>query len=175
MVKPVVQIGRLGSRTWLAAAVVSMLLSACATPASLAPGTPISEARAALGRPTAEVVLPDGGSRLQYSGQPYSQWVWNADFDPNGRLRKVEQVMTDDAFMRVRSGKDTQRDVLRDFGPPADMFSYRLQNETAYMYRYYTYGSFPAAMFVYFDPAGVVKRTETGLDPWMIRDGGDRN
>jgi hypothetical protein len=55
------------------------------------------------------------------------------------------------------------------------VFSYRLQNETAYMYRYYTYGSFPAAMFVYFDPAGVVKRTETGLDPWMLRDGGNRN
>ena len=24
-------------------------------------------------------------------------------------------------------------------------------------------------MFIYFDPAGVVKRTETGLDPWAIR------
>jgi hypothetical protein len=30
-------------------------------------------------------------------------------------------------------------------------------------------------MFVYFDPAGVVKRTEPGLDPWSIRDGGNRN
>jgi hypothetical protein len=29
-------------------------------------------------------------------------------------------------------------------------------------------------MFIYFDPAGVVKRTETGPDPWMIRNGGDR-
>jgi hypothetical protein len=166
---------RIGVRTRLAATLLPVVLSACATPASLAPGTAVADARAALGRPTAELKLPDGGSRLQYSGQPYSQWVWNADFDANGRLRRVEQVLTDEAFLRVRSGTDTQRDVLRDFGPPADVFAYRLQNETAYMYRYYTHGSFPAAMFVYFDQAGVVKRTETGLDPWMLRDGGNRN
>jgi hypothetical protein len=78
--------------------------------------------------------------------------------------------MTDAAFLRVRAGQDTQSDVLREFGPPADSFTYRLKNETAYMYRYYTHGGFKAAMFIYFDPAGVVKRTETGLDPWTIRD-----
>ena len=158
-----------------AAALFALMLAACATPASLAPGTPIADARAALGRPTAEVPLPDGGSRLQYSGQPFVQSVWNADFDSQGRLRRVQQMMTDDAFSHVRAGKDTQADILRDFGPPADSFHYRLKNETAYMYRYYTHGNFHAAMFVYFDPAGVVKRTETGLDPWMLRDGGGRD
>ena len=81
-------------------------------------------------------------------------------------------MMTDAAFARVQSGKDTRDDVLRDFGQPAETFFYRLRNESAWMYRYYTYGGFKAAMFVYFDPSGVVKRTETGLDPWAIRDGG---
>ena len=80
-------------------------------------------------------------------------------------------MMTDEAFLQVRAGKDTQADVLRDFGPPADMFHYKLRNETAFMYRYFTHGGFKAAMFVYFDPRGVVVRTETGLDPWSIHDG----
>lgn len=151
---------------------LALFLAACATPQSLKPGTPIDEARSALGRPTAEARLPDGGSRLQYSGQPNDQTVWNVDFDPQGRLRVAEQVLTDEAFLRVRAGKDTQADILREYGAPADTFHYRLANETAFMYRYYTYGGFHAAMFVYFDPAGVVKRTETGLDPWMIRGGG---
>lgn len=153
-------------------AALALVLTACATPQSLKPGTSISEARSALGRPTAEISLPDGGTRLQYSGQPSLQEVWNADFDAQGRLRAVEQVLTDAAFQRVRSGKDSQADVLREFGPPAETFRYRLVNETAFMYRYYTHGGFPAAMFVYFDPAGVVKRTEPGLDPWSIKDGG---
>lgn len=147
-------------------------LSACATPGSLKPGTTVDEARAALGRPTASVSLPGGGSRLQYSNQPFDQAVWNADFDAQGRLARVEQVMTDAAFARVHSGTDTRSEVLRDFGPPAEEFNYRLRNESAWMYRYYAFGNFKAAMFIYFDPAGVVKRTETGPDPWSIQDGG---
>jgi hypothetical protein len=152
-----------------------LMLAACATPLSLKPGTSIEEARSTLGRPTAEVRLPDGGTRLQFSGQPNNQSVVNADFDAKGRLRVVEEMMTDESFARVRAGKDTQADVLRDFGRPAEVFHYRLSNESAFMYRYYTHGGFKAAMFIYFDPAGVVKRTETGMDPWSIRNGGGRD
>ena len=161
-------------RSLLAAALV-LVLAACATPLSLKPGTSLEEARSTLGRPTAEVKLPDGGTRLQFSGQPNNQSVVNADFDAQGRLRIVEEMMKDESFARVRAGKDTQADVLRDFGPPAETFHYRLSNESAFMYRYYTHGGFKAAMFIYFDPAGVVKRTETGMDPWSIRNGGGRD
>lgn len=160
-------------RTLICAA-LALALTACATPQALKPGMTIDEARKSVGGVTAEMRLPDGGSRLQYSGQPFLQSVWNADFDSEGRLRGVRQMMTDEAFLNVRAGKDTQAEVLRDFGAPADVFHYRLSNETAFMYRYYTHGGFKAAMFVYFDPAGVVKRTETGLDPWSIG-GSDRN
>ena len=158
----------------LPAVVLALLLAACASPLSLKPGTPIQEARSTLGRPTAEIRLPDGGTRLQYSGQPNNQSVVNADFDAQGRLRIVEEMMTDESFARVRAGKDTQADVLRDFGRPAETFHYRLSNETAFMYRYLTFGGFRAAMYISFDPAGVVKRTETGLDPWSIG-GGNRD
>ncbi len=154
---------------------LAMLLAACTTPQSLKPGTTVAEARSALGRPTAEMRLPDGGTRLQYSGQPNNQSVWNVDFDAEGRLRQARQMMTDEAFMQINSGKDTREDVLRDFGPPAEVLPYRLKNETAYMYRYYTFGGFKAAMFVYFDPAWVVKRTEPGMDPWSIQNGNDRH
>jgi hypothetical protein len=160
----------------LAPVALILLLAACATPQSLKPGTSIADARAALGRPTAEIQLPAGGSRLQYSGQPNVQSVWNADFDAQGRLQSVRQMMSDEAFRQISAGKASQDDVLREFGPPAYVWQFRLQDETAFMYRYYTYGRFPAAMYVYFDPAGVVKRTETGMDPWLIQDGGgDRN
>ena len=148
------------------------LLAACATPQSLTPGTTLEQARARLGNPTGNYSLSGGGTRLQYSNQPFDQSVWNADFDGQGRLSRVEQMMSDAAFSKVQSGIDTQNDVLRDFGRPADTFFYKLRNESAWMYRYLTHGGFKAAMFIYFDPAGVVKRTETGLDPWSIRDGG---
>ena len=156
----------------IASFAAALALAACATPNSLSPGTTLDEARARLGNPTGSYSLPGGGTRLQYSNQPFDQSVWNANFDAQGRLANVEQVMTDAAFARVQSGKDTRNEVLRDFGEPAETFYYKLRDESAWMYRYYTYGGFKAAMFIYFDPAGVVKRTETGLDPWSIRDGG---
>jgi hypothetical protein len=154
-----------------AALFITVVLAACTTPQSLKLGTPEADVRAALGRPTASLALPDGGSRLQYSGQPFNQSVWNADFDANRKLVRVDQMMSDESFARIVSGKATQDEVLRDFGPPAETFQYKLKNESAWMYRYFTHGGFKAAMFVYFDPAGIVKRTEPGLDPWAIRDG----
>ena len=41
-----------------------------------------------------------------------------AAFDAQGRLRIAEEMMTDESFARVRSGKDTQADVLRELGCP---------------------------------------------------------
>ena len=149
-------------------------LVACSLPGSVKPGDAQEAVRSAAGRPTAIVTLPGGGVRWQYSGQPYNQSVWNIDMDPQGRVVVVEQMMDDAAFARIRSGADTRADVLRDFGPPAETFSFPLKDETAFMYRYFIHGGFYAAMFVYFDPSGVVKRTETGMDPWRIRDGDRR-
>jgi len=153
-------------------ATAALALAGCATPQSLAPGATLEQARATLGNPTARHSLAGGGTRLQYSNQPFDQSVWNADFDAQGRLARVEQMMSDAAFARVQSGRDTGHDVLREFGQPAQTFVYTLRNESAWMYRYLTHGGFKAAMFIYFDPSGVVKRTETGLDPWSIQDGG---
>jgi hypothetical protein len=156
-------------------AVISMIaVTACSTPGSVKPGADEAAVRAAAGRPTAVIKLKDGGTRWQYSGQPFEQSVWNIDFDAAGRVLRTQQMMTDTAFAQIRPGKDTQADVLRDFGPPAERYSYPLAQETAVMYRYFVQGGFHAAMFVYFDPAGVVKRTETGMDPYRITDGGDR-
>ncbi len=106
----------------LLAAAASML-AACATPPSLAPGTTLDQARAKLGNPTGSYSLPGGGTRLQYSNQPFDQSVWNADFDAQGRLARVEQMMSDAAFSQsaVRQGhtkrcaarlRATGRDVL---------------------------------------------------------------
>jgi hypothetical protein len=163
------------SGRFLIVLLAALALAACSTPGSVKPGQDQAAVSATAGRPTAVVQLPDGGTRWQYSGQPFDQSVWNIDFDSKGHVVIVEQMMSDAAFARIRSGRDTRVEVLRDFGPPAESFSYRLQNETAWMYRYFTHGGFYAAMFVYFDPSGVVKRTETGMDPWRIRDGGDRH
>ena len=79
--------------------------------------------------------------------------------------------MSDTAFAHIRSGADTRSDVQREFGPPAYVYAFPMKDETAFMYRYFDSAGWYAAMFVYFDPADTVKRTETGMDPWRLRDG----
>lgn len=150
---------------------VALTLSACATPNSVPIGATLAEAKASAGAPTATWPLPDGGTRLQYSSQPAGQTVWNLDFNPKGQLVSREQVLTDASFTRIVTGRTTRADVLRDFGPPADIQTFPLKQQSSYMYRYVTQGGFAAAFFVNFDPAGVVVGTQTGLDPWQL--GGD--
>ncbi|HTN49808.1 MAG TPA: hypothetical protein VMK32_10290 [Burkholderiaceae bacterium] len=153
-------------------AFVVLVLAACGTPGSVAPGATEPAVRSKAGTPSAVIPLQGGGTRWQYSGQPFNQLVWNIDFDASGKVVRTEQMMSDTAFAKIRSGQDSRLDVLRDFGPPAEAFSFPLKNETAYMYRYFDDAGWYAAMFVYFNPAGIVTRTETGMDPWRLR-GGD--
>ena len=154
------------------ALLVAAALTACSTPGSVRPGETEAAVRTTAGSPRAVIPLASGAKRWQYSTQPFGQYVWNVDFDSQGRVARVDQMMSDEAFARVKSGRDTRADILRDFGPPADTYSFPLKDETAFMYRYFIHGGFYAAMFIYFDRAGIVTRTETGMDPWRITDGG---
>lgn len=161
---------------FLVGLVATAALASCGNLAgSIKPGTTEAAVLSTAGRPSASYPLPDGGKRLQYSGQPSSQFVWNIDLSPQGRVVVVEQVMSDAAFAKIRSGHDTRADVLREFGAPAETYTFPLKDETAWMYRYFIHGGFYAAMFIYFDPKGIVKRTETGMDPTRERDGNDRH
>ena len=147
---------------------IALALGACATPSSVPIGAMISDVKSSTGNPTATWPLPDGGTRLQYSSQPAGQTVWNLDFNAKGQMVSREQALTDATFARIVPGRTTQADVLRDFGRPADIQTFPLKQQSSFMYRYTTYGGFSAAMFVNFDPAGVVVGTQTGLDPWQL-------
>jgi len=99
--------------------------------------------------------------------------VWNVDFDSGRRLIRTEQMMNDAAFAQIRVGRTTKQDVERDFGAPADVKYFALKQQTSFMYRYLTQGGFQAAMYVNFDPSGLVVETQSGLDPWQLG-GNDR-
>lgn len=155
-------------RTLLAGLVSIIGLTACATPGSLPKDATLDQAKSALGSPTATWPLPDGGQRLQFSGQPSAQFCWNLDFNSKGQMVNREQVLTDAAFSRIVTGRTTKEDVLRDFGRPADIQTFALKQQTSFMYRYVTHGGFAAAYFVNFNEANVVAGTQTGLDPWQL-------
>ncbi len=155
----------------LALLLATLLLAACATPASIPPGTSEAEVIKALGQPTSRSITPGVGPRLLYSQQPFGFEVWALQFDEQGREISAAQMLTEVQFAKVRPGEQTRTDIERLFGPPAERFTFHLIDETANMYRFLESGVFKMAFWVQFNRQDVVTSTGTTLDPWSTRDG----
>ncbi|WP_374666147.1 hypothetical protein [Ramlibacter sp.] len=147
---------------WLA---LAALVAGCANPwhaLDMAPGTPRDEVLARAGRPTAEVPLPGGGQRLQYSWQPMGQHAVMVDLDAGGRLVQVRQVLTAEDFARIQPDAWTRADVLRAFGPPAREDRVASWPGPVLTYRW-TDGS-DMFYWIYLDAQGVVRRAHPGME-----------
>ena len=141
------------------------LLAACAGPwkmGQLAPGASRDAVLASMGTPTRSVRLPDGGERLQYSGQPLGQQAWMVDLDAAGRVVRARQVLTAADFHRIVPGQWSRADIEREFGPPAmiervaswdgPILTYRWRDGEDMFY------------FIYLDAGDVVRRAHPGME-----------
>ena len=146
---------------WLSAA----LIAGCAVD----PGMTREQVVAKLGRPTAELER-NGVHRLQYSRQPAGQSVVMVDLDAAGRVVASREVMTLEEFSKIDvSGKATRDDIRWAFGPPARVDAVRSWQGDIWAYRWRE--SQDMWFWVYFDPAGVVRRTQQGPElPFFFND-----
>jgi len=149
-----------------------LLLAACTTPLSVAPGTPEAQVRARFGPPAAEYHLagvPEG-SRLEYDTGPTGQRTYMVDFGPDGRAVKAWQPLTVNHFAQIRPGVDTTDSVQREFGKPKRIrTSLRFGHDhTVWEYPYSEVEVWNSLMTITFDPTGKVQYVENGQDPWLI-------
>jgi len=112
---------------------------------------------------------PDGGALVSNSGQPSTSGCGTS----TSRAGPGAQCRADDdrrAFAKIiqQDGRATRADGCATSAAGRIVFV-SVDERNRLMYRYFVHGGFYAAMFVYFDPAGVVKRTETGMDPGASR------
>ncbi len=136
-----------------------LALSACSLmPERVAAGTPRAEIESRLGKPTLVHALPDGGTRLQYSGQPAGQWVHNMDLDAQGRLLRQTQVL-DAGWLQqnIQIGHWTRDDVYLNLGKPALIERVARFDGVIWTYRFLEMGR-PRQVHVHLDPAGVVRQ-----------------
>lgn len=159
----------------LTCAACAAAIAGCAAPGAVLPGTAEAQVRARFGRPTAEHPLDAKAKRLEYLTGPFQQTKYMVDIDANGRVQRVEQVLTYEKFARLRVGIDDRAVVLREFGVPFDKRPYPLSGLTAWMYPYKENGVWNSEMAVYFDENGIVRRLESGPDPRFLRNGNDRD
>ena len=134
-----------------------MALSACMVPQWQKPGTPAAQIAQGMGAPQIQVALADGSERWVYSFQPAGQQVYHMVMDGQQRLLRVEQVLQEAYFQRLRVGVDDRQSVLDFFGRPAlvegvanfkgDIWTYRIREN-----------GIDRQAHVFLDPQGVVRR-----------------
>ncbi len=144
------------------------LLGACANMAQTPPGSPLAAVEAKWGQPNFVCDAPDGKQHLVWSQQPLGQYAWGTHVDASGNIDRIEPLLTDEHFERLRTGTWTQDQVRCEFGPPADKSTVGLPSNTqlVWSYRYRQSGAWNSLMYVYFGTDGShVTRFHPGPDP----------
>ncbi len=109
---------------WLAMAMLAvaltLALAACASFTRPEPGAPSSEVRSRMGLPLSVKALPEGGERWLYSTLPMGREVFHVDFDAQGRMRSITQVLDFQHLSSTPVGW-TRQSVLDYYGPPYEI------------------------------------------------------
>ena len=146
------------------------LVSGCATISSVAPNTPVAEGIKVHGKPDSACKNADGTERLIWTGQPYGQFAWGANTTKDGKIGKIEQILTDKQFEALTIGW-TAEQLGCQFGPPSNMYGIAKGHEIVWAYRYKQYDVWPAMMYVYMGPKGDrVTRFHPAPDPASLGD-----
>lgn len=143
----------------MALVLCAALLGGCATLDERLPaGASQEDVLRELGAPTARYA-PLGGqpARWQYSSQPFGRSVINVDFDAAGRVLRVKEALNEGLMaQRIRAHEWTERDVLREYGPPARTFGVANFEGIIWAWRY-TNGAVLRELTIDIDTGGIVR------------------
>lgn len=126
----------------------------------LEPGTSTAaDVRRVMGEPATVCPLGDGGRNMVYPRGPGGLDTYNARVDAGGVLRSLENVLHEDVFETVVSGKTARQDVLCIFGPPIEEAYFSARRERVWTYRFKDAWGYPSRFHVLMDDRGIVTGT----------------
>lgn len=162
---------RKGAALPLSLAFALATLAGCADMAAkVPPGAPLAQVEASYGRPnfTCTRPAPDSGQRVIWTQQPLGQYAWGANVDADGRIDRVERLLTDEHFKLLNDGAWPAERVRCEFGPPAIVDEVGLPSvrQVVWSYRYRENDVWNSLMYVYMGRDGDrVTRHHPGPDP----------
>lgn len=143
------------------AAAFAAFLGACAAPAFVPGSSTEAAVRAGLGEPAAVYPLTGGAKRLAFPTGPMGTQTFMADIGADGKLVRLEQVLTEAHFLQVRKGEDGRDAVLRLLGPPWRSVDFPNKRQVAWDYRFRDTWGYLADFSVIFDDKGIAVETVT--------------
>jgi hypothetical protein len=142
---------------WVALAALLLAGCAAARMAGLAPGRSTeADVRAALGEPARTFRAADGSRELVFPTGPAGTETFVAIVSPDGRLTSLEQVLKEDSFQRIVTGKTTGDEVERLIGPPWRTIAFPNLGQVAWDYCFQDTWGYPAEFSVMIDGRGIV-------------------
>ena len=151
--------------------VVSILLTVglggCAQLQSVKPGTPVADVIKQFGQPNTVCRQEDGTERLVWTQQPMGHYAWGTDTTKDQKVIEIKQLLTDTHFEVLAQGTWSDKQVLCEFGPPANIEGVAKGNEKVWAYRYMQFSTWYSLMYVYMGADGKqANRFHPGPDPW---------
>ena len=138
--------------------------------AELEPGVSTeADVRDKFGAPEAVWDGEDGAQVYEYNRQPMGHVNYMITIGADGRMLRIEQVLTDANFARVQPGMSVEQ-VRRLLGKPMQVQRFDLKRETHYDWRYLPKNSTQSRVFsVVFDDDLRVLSTASVNDPDTVR------
>jgi hypothetical protein len=134
----------------------SGLLGGCATGHSLVPGQSTeADVRARLGAPTDTRAEADGDRVWEYARGAEGFHTYMVRMGPDGRVKEVVQVLTEERLSRIVPGKTTRSEVRRLLGRPSHENQYGAG--LTWSWRYKKGDVLPGHLVVSFNPDDTVR------------------
>lgn len=147
----------------LNAALAAAVLAGCVQPTVFAPGSSIVDLRARAGNPT-DIRFDRSGDELwEYARGPQGTESYVVRIGPDGKVKEVTQVLTDEQLMKVVPGTMTKADVRNILGRPSEQTF--TGAGTVWSWRYKRNGVQPGWLVVTFNPDNTVKERIAIIDP----------
>jgi hypothetical protein len=145
---------------------LSLGLAACVQPwDAFQPGADQASLVARFGPPKEVYDLPNGDKHLLWPTQPLGETTVGAEIAPDGKLVKLQQILTADNFGRVVSGQWNKHDIQVNFGLPEETAYFPLMKREVWSYRYVENNVWYKLYHFYFDDSGIVRQTQKTDDP----------
>lgn len=125
-----------------------------------------------MGEPAMRWQESDASVRLVFPRGPEGTHTFMVSLGADGRLRTIENVLTENHFSRILPGA-TQDEVLRLIGPPVPQWTayFSVRDELVWEWRYCDGGNLTAKLDVLFDGTTKRVRSVQSLPDYRAKDG----
>lgn len=125
-----------------------------------------------MGRPAEKLVSANGDSTWFYPHGPAGRDTYAVRIAPDGRVRAVDQRLTEANMAKLIAGTTTAKEVREIFGPPGRVIRMDRQQREAWEYFYFNPVQIPFILYVQTSADGIVREVLTIRDPSQDVPGG---